>query len=179
MIRVLMIGKSEATMSHMVAKMGPDFTVTFSENTPNALEGKRGQDFDVVILGRALPSVARQTMHDILLAQNPRLVIVKSLGPIGELVAAQAKEALFEKSGTQPAIRNIAAEKQGVSFALDTQATVQITKITINIFFKATASVVMDTQLEAGEHHAKIARSFLGKTYVTLTFGNETHLVKL
>lgn len=179
MIRVLMIGKSNKTMAKMAMAMGSDFRVDYSENTPDALSNKQGQDFDAVVLGRALPDQARQVFNHILLAQNPNLVVVKSLGPIGELVAAQVKQALFEKSGTEPMAQDITYSKQGVTFTLKATAKIHVTRYSTNIFFKTTTAKIINDQLDEGRHSIHIQKGFLAQTYVSISCDDELHLIKL
>ncbi len=166
-------------MATMAAAMGDEFAVTFTQDTASALQYP-STDFDAVVLGRALPPELHNTLQTQLRAANPHLVIVTSLGPVGQLVAVQVKAALFAASGQQPVIQNPRITNSQIVFTTNTASAVAITQYRLNLLFQFKTKQLLDTQLQPGEHVVDMRHGFASKTFVAITApNNETHLILL
>lgn len=180
MIRVLMIGKTASVMTKMVEAMGKDFDVKFSENNQEALRAYSGLDFDAVILGRAMDEESRKVLRDKLRAENSKLVIVKSLAPIGQLVGEQVKAALFEQTGQPAIIENMRYSSGRLHFSVKNSCEVGIVFYRLNALFQLKIASLMREQLKAGEQSVVIKHGFLGESFVVITVnGNERHVLTI
>jgi hypothetical protein len=159
-IRVFMVGKSDQVMAQMADEMGPEFAVTHNQDISRAVREFRPEDFDVVILGRALKPDDRQTLLTSIEKSGSRLPVITSLAPQGKLSAAHAKAAI---SGAAPGDKVLTAEQpdgKQITFTLSKPQDVTITLYTLSaLTYKLAIRPVESKHFDVGRHTVAIPRT--------------------
>src|SRR5437763_16164596 len=106
-----MVGKDDTVMAKMAADMGPDFTVSHTQDVEQALADPAAPGVDAVVLGRALNDDAREALRRRFAREGAGPAIVNSLGPHGVLVAAQVRGALSEQRGEPTAVAGLTSRE--------------------------------------------------------------------
>lgn len=168
-IRVLMVGKSDEMMARMAASMGPDFTVSYTQDVEKALADSGAAQVDVVVLGRALNDAKREALRAGYEKGGHRLAVINSLGPLGELVGAQVRAAYAELQGTPMGYQVVGVTGMELRLEVTEPTTVTATVYRVSALWRLTTRQLFSGELQPGAHTLPVPRSALSKRYVLLT----------
>jgi hypothetical protein len=168
-------------MTKMATTMGPDFVVQFTDDQESAVRDFDFQELDAVILGRALSDADRERLRATIHAKNPKLVLLKSLAPIGGLIGEQVKAAVFEHIGRPPILTDLSYHRRHLRYALAENSAVDIVVYRFNVLFQAKSEPMSSGPATAGEQDTELGSLGLpGERFAVVTVnGDEKHIIKL
>jgi hypothetical protein len=166
-IRVLMVGKDDKVMAKMATDMGSDFTVSHTQDVEQALADPAAPDVDVVVLGRALSDDNREALRRRFARGGHQPAIVNSLGPLGELVAAQVRGAYAEQRGEPSSVAGVSASALTLDVTGPTAVTVTLFRVAP--LFRLTTTELFAGTLDPGQHTVAVPRAFLSRRYLLVS----------